>query len=270
MTSLPLGPLLERFRMRGTEGQKMELYQFPMSHFCEKARWALDHKGAAYRIVNLLPVFHFAAVRRIAPRSSVPVLRDGKTVIQGSGEIIDYLERKYPEPPLTPRDSKTASETVEWERFLDEEVGVQARAWFYFHTLASRRAALNFLLQDAPLYKRAGFGLAFPFVRVAMLRYMNITAEAAAVSEERFRRALERLERALDGRRFLVEDRFSRADLVACALMSPVCLADDAEAAARFPGAVLAFREEVKAGRVYAWVREVYAEWRNVASTREA
>ncbi len=240
----------------------IELYQFPMSHFCEKARWALDHKGVAYRPVNLLPVFHVIPLRMLAPKTSVPVLRDGKTVVQGSGEIIDYLERKYPEPPLTPRDARAAKEVLEWERYLDEEIGVQARAWFYYHTLANRRAALNFLLQDAPLYKRAFFGLAFPLVRFAMLRFMEISAETARQAEERFRLALKKLDRVLEGRRFLVEDRFSRADLVACALMSPVCLPDDSEAAARFPAAVLGFREEHKEGRVYRWVRSVYENYR--------
>jgi Glutathione S-transferase, N-terminal domain len=26
----------------------IQLYQFPFSHFCEKARWALDYKSIAY------------------------------------------------------------------------------------------------------------------------------------------------------------------------------------------------------------------------------
>jgi glutathione S-transferase len=31
------------------------LYQFQFSHYCEKARWALDYKGLAYAPKNLLP-----------------------------------------------------------------------------------------------------------------------------------------------------------------------------------------------------------------------
>ncbi len=227
-----------------------ELYQFPMSHFCEKARWALDYKGVAYRVVNYLPGFHFLPVRMIAPKTSVPVLRDGKAIVQGSGEIIDYLDGKYPESPLTPRDPEFAKEALEWERFCDEEIGVHARRWFYYHALADRRVALGFLLQDAARYKGAFFRLAFPVVRLVMMQFMDITAETAAGSEQRFRLALKKLDGVLAGRRFLVGDRFSRADLAACALLSPVCLADDSQAAARFPAAALAFREEVKGGRL--------------------
>lgn len=245
----------------------IELYQFPFSHFCEKARWALDYKGLAYRTVNLLPGFHFMRMRMLAPKTSVPVLRDGEGTVQGSGEIIDYLDRKYPESPLTPRDPEAAREALDWERYCDEEIGVQARRWFYHHALADRRVALGFLLQGAPGYIRPFFRLAFPLVRLVMLRFMDITAETAAESEKRFLLALKKLDWALEGRRFLVEDRFSRADLTACALMSPICLADDSEAAARFPAAALRFREEVKDGRVYAWVRSVYETCRQPART---
>jgi glutathione S-transferase len=48
-----------------------------------------------------------------------------------------------------------------------------------------------------------------------MTQFMNINGESAKQAEERLRAALERLDSALDGRRFLVEDRFSRADLTA-------------------------------------------------------
>ena len=80
----------------------IELYQFPFSHFCEKVRWALDYKGVAYRPVNLLPGFHFRYLVKLAPKTSVPVLRDGATVVQDSSAIIDYLDRRYANPALTP------------------------------------------------------------------------------------------------------------------------------------------------------------------------
>jgi glutathione S-transferase len=36
------------------------LYQFPLSHYCEKARWLLDHKELDYVAHNLIPGFHRA------------------------------------------------------------------------------------------------------------------------------------------------------------------------------------------------------------------
>ena len=36
------------------------LYQFPLSHFCEKARWMLDYKELEYVAQNLMPGAHRA------------------------------------------------------------------------------------------------------------------------------------------------------------------------------------------------------------------
>ncbi|HKX12345.1 MAG TPA: glutathione S-transferase N-terminal domain-containing protein, partial [bacterium] len=41
------------------------LYQFPISHYCEKARWALAFKEIPYRIVNLAPGLHFRRTRNM-------------------------------------------------------------------------------------------------------------------------------------------------------------------------------------------------------------
>ena len=98
----------------------IQLYQFPFSHFCEKARWALDYKSITYRAVNLLPGFHLKPVRKLAPKTCLPVLRDEETVVQDSTAIIDYLDKKYPIPALTPRDPKAAREALEWEKYFDE------------------------------------------------------------------------------------------------------------------------------------------------------
>ena len=135
------------------------------------------------------------------------------------------------------------------------------RLWFYYQTLPHRHLALSWLLQGAPWHKRLLLLLVYPKVRGGILRRMNINADTAKHSEQRFRAALDRLDRALDGHRFLVEDRFSRADLTACALLSPCCLPDD-EASARFPAAVLKLRDELKGRRLYQWVHSVYERYR--------
>jgi glutathione S-transferase len=129
--------------------------------------------------------------------------------------------------------------------------------------LPDRPIALGFLLQDAAWHKRPLFLLVYPKLRQAMTQFLNINGESAKQAEERLRAALERLDAASDGRRFLVEDCFSRADLTARALLSPCCLPDDIEASARFPAAVLRLRDELKARRFYRWVRSVYDGYRH-------
>ena len=240
----------------------IELFQFPFSHYCEKARWALDYKGIPFQTVDLLPGFHLRTVRKIAPKTRVPVLRHDGIVIQDTSAIIDYLETKYPNPSLTPSAPDAIREAREWEEYFDKEIGVTWRLWHLYHCLPIRHLALRLLLQDAAWHKRPLFMLAFPVIRRAMIQHININANTASQSEQRLRAAFDRLDEALDGRPFLVEDRFSRADLTACALLSLCCLPDDSEASATFPATVLKFRNELKGRRLYQWVRSVYSSYR--------
>jgi len=240
------------------------LYQFQFSHFCEKARWALDYKGLPYICKNLLPGPHLIATRKVAPTSGLPILVDNGTVVQDSTSIINFLDEKYPDRPLTPRNSQQAKEALEWEEYLDDEIGVPLRLWFYYHALPDRKRALNFLLDGAPWYGHPLFALIYPTVRAAMTSQMNIHAESARQSEDRLVAALDKLDGAVKERRFLVGDRFSRADLTACALLRPYCAPgkSSAEIAAAVPAPVYALRESHNARPFVRWVRETYGSFR--------
>ncbi|HEX3343119.1 MAG TPA: glutathione S-transferase N-terminal domain-containing protein, partial [Polyangiaceae bacterium] len=51
------------------------LLTIPFSHFCEKARWALDHTRVAYREEGHCPGLHRRAVKLASGKGgSVPVL----------------------------------------------------------------------------------------------------------------------------------------------------------------------------------------------------
>jgi glutathione S-transferase len=240
------------------------LYQFQFSHYCEKARWALDYKGIPYAQRNLLPGLHTKVARKLAPKSCLPIIVDGGTVVQDSTSIISFLGQRFPDRPLTPRDPTEAKEALEWEEYFDEEIGIPLRLWFYYHTLPDRDRALRFMLDGAPWYGRPVFALIFPKVRTAMMEVMNIHADSAKRSEERLLMALERLDGALKERRFLVGDRFSRADLTACALLLPYCAPgkSDAEVSAAFPEHVSALRNKHKTRHFFGWLLDSYRNYR--------
>ena len=63
----------------------LKLYQFAISHYCEKIRWALDYKGLNHVTVSLLPGQHVKTVRKLTGKaSSVPVLDHDGQIVQGS------------------------------------------------------------------------------------------------------------------------------------------------------------------------------------------
>ena len=55
------------------------LYQFPISHYCEKVRWALAYKSISYQKINLLPVANLKAQFRDPPSLS----NDGVLTLTG-------------------------------------------------------------------------------------------------------------------------------------------------------------------------------------------
>jgi len=242
----------------------MILYQFPFSHFCEKARWALDHKGVAYACRNLLPGLHLLATRKLAPKSSVPILVDDGNIVQDSTRIIDYLDHRHPARPLTPLDPETARQALTWESYLDAEIGVPLRLWFYHHALPDRACALRFLLDGAPRYGRPLFSLIYPGVRAAMIAAMKIDDPSAREAERRLAAAFDKLDAAVGERPYLAGNAFSRADLTACALLQQFCAPGkpDAEVAATVPAPVAAFREAHHARPFARWVERIYRDHR--------
>jgi len=86
----------------------MKLYGFFRSGTSHRLRIALNLKGLAYEqvAVDLRREEHLgAAYRAVNPQQLVPALEvDGRVLIQ-SPAIIEWLEERYPEPPLLPADA---------------------------------------------------------------------------------------------------------------------------------------------------------------------
>ena len=199
------------------------LYQFPISHYCEKVRWALDYKGVPYSKKNLLPGLHMKTTRKLARHSSVPILDHGGTIVQGSSEIISYLDKTLPERLLTPVNPAEAQLVREWERYLDEEVGVHLRRCVYYTLLDYPDIVIGFFAQDGSWWNKPLLKLMFPRVKKLMRARMKIDAAGAAESREHLDAALQRVQAAIaDNQPFLVGKQFSRADLTAAALLAPL------------------------------------------------
>jgi glutathione S-transferase len=74
---------------------RSKLIVFNLSHFCEKARWALDWHGIAYSEISWAPGLHRVLLKRCgANGSTIPVLLDDETIVQGSSAIIDWAENR--------------------------------------------------------------------------------------------------------------------------------------------------------------------------------
>jgi glutathione S-transferase len=201
----------------------LTLYQFAISHFCEKARWALAYKKLEYVQKNLLPGPHLAQTKRLGiDTSATPILIHDGNLIQGSGEIISHLDQHYPQRPLTPDSPELRAQCAEWETYLDQEVGVQVRRYCYHYLLQHPAMVIPLYTQGGPWYGALIYKLIFPKLRSKMRHYMKINESTAQESKQRFEAAIERINAHLQQHSFLVGEQFTRADLTAAALFAPI------------------------------------------------
>jgi glutathione S-transferase len=198
----------------------------PISHYCEKVRWALDRQRLPYREEAHAPLFHMlAALPATGFRSrTVPVLIDENPgqahVLDDSTAILRYLERRYGASWLF-----AAPEAEALEEEFDKQLGPHARRVFYFHMLPFKGRLAELFASAVPRHEatiiKAGFSLLLPMMR----RGMRISEESARRSLERVEGVFERTSQRLgDGRRYLGGDTFGAADLTFAALASPLLL----------------------------------------------
>ena len=94
----------------------MKLIGVPVSPFVRKTAVVLASKGLAYESETVVPGMQPANFREISPLNKIPVLRDGDVCLPDSSVICEYLDDKYPEPPMRPLDPVDRARA----RFLEE------------------------------------------------------------------------------------------------------------------------------------------------------
>jgi glutathione S-transferase len=163
----------------------VQLYTTALSPYSAKVRAALYEKKLAFEAIEV--PFGRAGflskpeeLLRLNPRGQVPLLIDGKVALYDSTVILEYLEDRYPNPPLAPREPAARAVCRQLEDFGDELTGGPSADLVDELWTKTDAAA-----RDAARIKQAGEGI---------------------------QRAYARLEAQLDGRQWLCGD-FSVADI---------------------------------------------------------
>ena len=202
------------------------LVTIPISHYCERARWALDRAQVRYRERAHLQLVHRIAVRRAGGGSTVPVLVTGDGVLSDSAEIVDYADaRARPGRGLYPSDPDLAAETRALESDFSTRLGPHGRRWMYDGLRGRRDLAMAYAGTGAPAWQRRALPLAYPAIAYLIDRRFDITPATAAESELEVRAVLDAVSARLgDGRPYLMGDCFTAADLTFAALAAPVLM----------------------------------------------
>lgn len=243
------------------------LWHIEISHYNEKARWALDWKGVPHVRRAPQPGLHSIKARRLTGASTLPILELEGRAVGDSTRIIAELEDRFPEPPLYPADPDERAQALETEEFFDEHVAPDVRRVVFFHVLRSPGAATAMAqISHAGRLQAGTLRLARPLVRLAVERRYGVEEGQLGAALEHIRAGLARIEAETGGGGYLVGDRFSVADLAAAALLSPLVRPPQLPyPLPQYPPAVEEIRESLE-GPAFDWVRDMYARHRPVSA----
>jgi len=167
----------------------LALYHNDMSSCAQKVRLMLAEKGLEWesRHLDLRAGEHQQDwYIKLNPRAVVPTLIDGDIVVPESNVINEYLDERFPDPPLKPSDPFGRAKMRLWTKQLDEGVhdagiAVLSFALAFRHQYLTRGEAGQQMLESIPdLAKRERRrdviekGLGSPFFKSAVARLLQL------------------------------------------------------------------------------------------------
>ncbi|GAK45484.1 glutathione S-transferase domain-containing protein [Tepidicaulis marinus] len=175
---------------------KLTLYEHPLSPYAQKNKMALREKGIDFECVtpDAIGTGGVAAFLEINPRAEVPALvtEDGMAIFD-STIIFDYIEERWPSPPLQPQDP-----------------AARARARMIEDVMDTQYEAVNWGLGEIHFFKRAEGKLA-----------ETLTENARRQTEGFFAYLENELGgNAQKGENWLTGPMFGRADMAALPLVA--------------------------------------------------
>ncbi|HEY5142852.1 MAG TPA: glutathione S-transferase family protein, partial [Solirubrobacteraceae bacterium] len=199
------------------------LLTIPISHYCEKARWALDRAGIAFAEERHLQVIHIWKAWRAGGGRTVPVLITDGAILTDSTAILEWVNGRLPPDERLYPDA-VASEVRRIEEWLDTGLGPDGRLWMYHETLPTIQDLGPWANAGVPDWERLAFQakagrVLDPIIR----RYLGVDDNAAAKALRDIERVFDAIAGMLaDGRPYLTGERFTAADLTFAALSAPV------------------------------------------------
>ncbi len=161
------------------------VYGVSLSPFVRKVLIALELKGVAYELEPVTPLNLPEGYKEISPLGKVPAFKDDLLAISDSTVICEYLDERYPEIYLRPKNIVERARCRWFEEYADTR-----------------------LLE--------AFGPPLFFERVVKPRFLDQETDEAAVQnalENLIPRELDYLESQVPGAGFLFEERLTLADI---------------------------------------------------------
>ena len=247
------------------------LWHIKLSHYSEKARWALDWKGIPWEGKAPLPGLHMAYALGLTRgrHKTFPILQlDGRTVADSSA-IVAALDQHRADPPLIPAGPAERARALALQEHFDAGLGPAVRLLAFHELRRDHESMARFTEVMAPAAltsterrRRVATRVSATFAQV---RFRVASEEAASAARVTVLDALERIDRDLEangGGPFLVGERFSVADLTAASLLMPLTQPPEGPNHLEPPPGLREFCEPLLDRPAFRWVLETYARYR--------
>ena len=187
------------------------LHQFEISPFCDKIRRILHWKQQPY-VVREVPLRDAMSMRKVNPAGKLPCLEHDGRFVADSTDIAYYLEDRFPDPPLVPRDPKLRALCHVFEDWADESL--------YFYEMRLRftvdhntRRNLPLLVAHDPPWMKAAARLVVPRMMRGILRKQGLGRKSLDQIVRDVERHADALSAWLGDGDWLVGDALSLADI---------------------------------------------------------
>lgn len=240
---------------------KATLYVFSISHYCEKAKWALDICNIEYELKVLIPPTYAKATQHLdTAKPSVPILQTpAGEVIQGSPGIVVWANSQNEK-------FLVSDESNHIERRLDAALGLHIRRWFYSESLIDcPKIVKPCFTFGAHFLDKILMMFAWSKVVPVMIQRMDLGPAQELESKAIVERELAWLEEKLaDGRKYLVDGQFSNADIAAASLLAPAFSIKEHPLNSVFtlPTRISATCESWSGRPIEQWLKRIYKEHR--------
>ena len=118
------------------------VYGGTLSPFVRKVMVAIAEKGVEVQNENINPFAPPPEFLAISPLKRIPVLRDTDVpepnTLPDSSVICDYLEQKFPNPPLYPKDAFQRARAMWFEEYADSVVASNIGPGLFFERVVRK------------------------------------------------------------------------------------------------------------------------------------
>jgi glutathione S-transferase len=202
----------------------LRLVTLPISHYCEKARWALDRAGIEYHEERHVQGIHRIASRRAGGHGTLPVLVTPDGALGESEQILLWADqRTTPEWRLFPAENRDRERELGLCRRFDQQLGPTGRRLIYVHMLPQRDLVIRFNDDGVPGWEDSLLRHTWPVMTRFVAKALDIRPGVEAEDEPAVWREFDFVGELLSGGGpYLSGERFGAADLTFSALAAPV------------------------------------------------